>query len=166
MNKTGYKNYQPLLRKLLALLKHHFGKELLSCVLFGSVARGDGRKHSDIDIIIVYKNISCDPFEKFWPVLQQLREDSEYKNLEAEGFTPEPFPVFLSEEELAGNPQVLLDVTEEGIILLDRGRIFRRRLDHIRRRLKELGSKRIFLPDGTWYWDLKPDWKPGEEFKL
>jgi len=28
-----------------------------------------------------------------------------------------------------------------------------------------LGSRRIWTGD-TWYWDLKPDFKPGEVFEL
>jgi len=33
-------------------------------------------------------------------------------------------------------------------------------------RLKVLGSKRIQLKDGTWYWDIKPDLEFGEIFTL
>jgi hypothetical protein len=32
--------------------------------------------------------------------------------------------------------------------------------------MAELGSRRIELPDGGWYWDLKPDWRPGEVVDL
>ena len=34
------------------------------------------------------------------------------------------------------------------------------------RRLRELGSRRIERADGSWYWDLKPDWRPGEIIEL
>jgi hypothetical protein len=27
----------------------------------------------------------------------------------------------------------------------------------VRRRMAELGSTRVELPDESWYWDLKPD---------
>jgi len=32
--------------------------------------------------------------------------------------------------------------------------------------MKELGSKRVFLTDGSWYWDLKPDLRIGEVFEI
>jgi hypothetical protein len=32
--------------------------------------------------------------------------------------------------------------------------------------MKKLGSMRIELPDGTWYWDVKPDLSAGEVFEL
>ena len=59
----------------------------------------------------------------------------------------------------------MLDILFEGIILYDTG-ILRNRLEILRKRLDELGAKRITLADGTWYWDLKPDWKPGEVITL
>jgi hypothetical protein len=39
---------------------------------------------------------------------------------------------------------------------------FLNRLDH---RLKQLGARRI-RRGNAWYWDLKPDFKPGEIFEL
>jgi len=32
--------------------------------------------------------------------------------------------------------------------------------------MEELGSKKVFLEDGTWYWKLKPDLKFGEIFEI
>jgi len=29
-----------------------------------------------------------------------------------------------------------------------------------------LGSRKVILGNGSWYWDLKPDWKPGEVIEL
>ena len=39
-------------------------------------------------------------------------------------------------------------------------------LDRLRQRLAELGSRRCVDPDGYEYWDLKPDWKPGDVVEL
>ena len=33
-------------------------------------------------------------------------------------------------------------------------------------RLLELGAKKVSLPDGSYYWDLKPDWKPREVIEI
>lgn len=51
-------------------------------------------------------------------------------------------------------------------MLHDPDGILARELEAIRQRLRELGSRRIELPDGSWYWDLKPDWRPGEIVEL
>jgi hypothetical protein len=36
----------------------------------------------------------------------------------------------------------------------------------IKEKLKKLGSKKVVLPDSSWYWDLKPDMKPGEVIEI
>jgi predicted nucleotidyltransferase len=96
----GYGHYKELLGSFLDLLKENFGNRLLSFVLYGSVARGEAREDSDIDLLIILDNF------------------------------------------------------------------FSNRLKKMKERLKVLGSKRIQLQDGTWYWDIKPDLKFGEIFTL
>ena len=39
-------------------------------------------------------------------------------------------------------------------------------LSGLEKRLKRLGAKRVFLKDGSWYWDLKPDVKKGEVIEI
>lgn len=56
-------------------------------------------------------------------------------------------------------------MVDEAQILYDRGDFFKVILDRVRERLKTLGAKKI--RKGTmWYWDLKPDYKPGEVFEI
>ena len=50
-------------------------------------------------------------------------------------------------------------------LLLDRDGFFRNHLDEFAARLRRLGARRIHR-DGTWHWDLKPDYRPGEVFEL
>ena len=52
------------------------------------------------------------------------------------------------------------------MVLYDPESVLARQLDAVRRHMAELGSRRIELPDGSWYWDLKPDWQPGEVVDL
>ena len=74
------------------------------------------------------------------------------------------------EEELipaeVDTPWLLLDVCDHGIILFDPRAVLACKLASLRLRLRELGSRRIELADGSWYWDLKPDLRPGEVFTL
>ena len=37
---------------------------------------------------------------------------------------------------------------------------------NLRKRLDELKARRIYLKNGTWLWDLKPDIKPGEVVEI
>ena len=54
---------------------------------------------------------------------------------------------------------------DDARLLHDTDGFFRRYLDGFRRRLQVLGSRRIWLGN-AWYWELKPDLKPGEVFTL
>jgi hypothetical protein len=32
--------------------------------------------------------------------------------------------------------------------------------------MRALGSRRVYLADGSWYWDLKPDFRFGEVVEI
>ena len=74
-------------------------------------------------------------------------------------------PIFKTPEELRLGTPLLLDMTEDARILHDPDNCLADTLDRLRGRLRELGSKRIWKGD-EWYWDLKPDYKPGDVFDL
>ena len=101
-----------------------------------------------------------------WDAVRRLRKSPEYRALVAAGYEPQLALLPHSVEELRAHPWILLDITDHGIILYDPDGLLARELESIRRRLRELGSKRIKRPDGSWYWDLKPDWRPGELIEL
>jgi hypothetical protein len=46
-----------LLDRLTSLCKEHYGKRLISLVVFGSVGRGTPRPDSDIDLLLVVKDL-------------------------------------------------------------------------------------------------------------
>ena len=58
-----------------------------------------------------------------------------------------------------------LDLTAEAVLLYDRDGFFAEVLERLRARLSALGSRRRQLGRIT-YWDLKPDFKPGETIEL
>ena len=74
-------------------------------------------------------------------------------------------PVLMTASELERGSMLLLDMTEDARILFDPAGCLAGALGRLRSRLRELGSKRIWLGN-AWYWDLKPDYKPGDVFDL
>jgi len=164
--KIGYEVYRFFLDQLLNRLRSHFGEDfILSVALFGSVARGEARPDSDIDLLIVHKEVDSLLTKRFVKVFFELKEEAEYGRLRAMGLRPTPCPVFITEADLLERPLILLDVLDHGLILYDTG-VLQRRLEALKRRLSELASKKVVLANGKWYWDLKPDWKPGEVIEL
>jgi len=164
--KIGYATYKNFLDDLPKKLNEVFGEGfILSLALFGSVARDEARPDSDIDVLIVHEPVDFNPMNEFYKVQEKLHESHEYQRLKAEGFRPDVYPIFMTEKELYERPLILLDIQDHGIIIYDNG-VLRKRFESLRKRLAELGSKKIILEDGSWYWVLKPDWKPGEVIKL
>jgi predicted nucleotidyltransferase len=165
--KIGYDTYKVFLDELLKALKDDFGEGvILSFALFGSVARGEARPDSDIDLLIVHKPIDFDPIGRLVKLLLgKVYENDEYKRLQSLGLSADPYPIFMTEKDLYERPLILLDIQDHGIVIYDNGTLNKRFIS-LRKRLNELGSKKIALNDGTWYWDIKPDWKPGEVIEL
>lgn len=166
---VGYEEYKAYLAALTRVLLDRFGDSLLAIVLYGSVARGTASETSDIDLLIIQREPSASYYERLERVLEAERtlDASEaYRLLARRGLSPSVSPLLLSEEEARENRYIFLDMLDEGIVLFERDGFFTSRMDDLRRRLKELGGRRVTLPDGSWYWDLKPDLVLGEVFEL
>jgi len=162
----GYQTYRPYLNLLLDRMRDCLaGEEFLACALFGSVARDQARPDSDIDLLAVVSRRQADTMLRFVRFLREIETDPLVVELKASGLSADPYPVFVTPQDLESRPLILLDILDHGIILCDTG-VLRNRLDRLQRRLWELGARKISHPDGTWHWDLKPDWKPGEVIEL
>lgn len=142
-----------------------YGSRLVSLVVFGSVGRGTATPESDVDVLVIALNLPRG----------RLRRVEEFREVEKVLLAhPDPSVAELGdrisvvikspEEAEAGSP-LFLDMTEDAYFLVDREDFFRRRLERLGKRLQELGAKRIRQGD-RWYWDLKPDYQPGEIFEL
>ena len=158
--------WQALVQRVVTECRAGLGTDLVALALFGSVARGAAGPASDLDLYVVVWTRPISLFDQRFEWLLRIRETPEYQVLAAQGYRPEPMPVIHSLQELRGHPWILLDITHHGIILYDPEGILAYELDAVRARLAELGARRVALPDGRWYWDLKPDWRPGEVIEL
>jgi predicted nucleotidyltransferase len=160
----GYSEYGELLNEFVNLVQQALGDKVVSVVLYGSVARGTARPDSDVDVLLILREISSEYWKRLQPllpILRQLRKESCWGRLEEQGITPSLNLLVLSSEEAKDNRLLYLDMVDEARILVDRGQFFQNKLESLRKRLKELGAKKV-RRNGDWYWDLKPDLKPGE----
>ncbi len=166
----GFEFYKAILERFLELLKETFGDSFVSLVLYGSVARGDARVDSDIDLLLILRDPPNNYHRRLDQVLgvqSDLEREEVYKRMRQRlGIEPFLSHIILSREEAYENRYIYLDMVEDAKILYDRDNFFAQRLKLIKERLRELRSERVWLEDGTWYWDLKPDLKPGEVFTL
>lgn len=164
----SYSQYRVLLKAFVDLVQQALGKQVVSVVVYGSVARGTARPNSDVDVLLVLREAP----DGYWrrlqpllPILRELRKRPCWKELEERGLTPFVSVLVLSLEEAKENRYLYLDMIEEAKILVDQGGFFQCKLESLRRRLEELGAKKI-RRNGEWYWDLKPDLKLGDEVIL
>lgn len=142
------------------------GDRLTSIVLFGSAARGQVEPGSDVDLFVVCRALPAGAFrrqEALEPVRDQLLAGLE--RLWAQGIYADFSEVIKSEAEARQTHPLYLDMTEEAVILFDRGEFFAGVLQRLRQRLQELNATRRQLGH-LRYWDLKPDFKPGEVIEL
>ncbi len=155
-----------LLDRYSEITKEFFGERLLSIAVFGSVARRTALfPESDIDVLLVMEGVENfslgQRIKSTMDIEDRLSKTEEYaKFKETFGVRPNFQEIIFAPDELKVHPPILLDLTTDSIILHDTG-ILREELNKIRKRLKELGSKKVKFKD-SWFWILKPDIKPGE----
>lgn len=141
--------------------------DLSSFAVYGSVARGVAKKHSDIDVLIVSNDLSGSigsRIDRLYDIEVELRDElswlRKYGVYTGLSFYP------LREDEAKRIPLLFLDLTEEAIVMYDKNRFLETILTELKARLARLGGRRIFVDKEKWYWDLKPDYKFGEEITI
>jgi predicted nucleotidyltransferase len=137
-------------------------QRLVSIVLFGSVARGEARPTSDVDVLLVAEPLPRSLADRRRPFLDA------WERARAAGGLPhvEWNLIVKTPDEAKVRSPLYLDLVEDGILILDRQGFFQDVLAGMRARMRELGSRRIHLPDGSWYWDLKPDFRFGDVVEI
>lgn len=159
-------SFERLFGEILNALQENYGERLVSLAVFGSVARGTQRPDSDVDLLVV-----CNPlppgrmrriaeFEEVEKILAPALSD-----LERQGISTFLSPVLKTPAEMDRGSVFYVDLVEDARLLYDRGDFLKGFLARLRRRLEQLGARRI-RRGNAWYWDLKPDFKPGEIFEL
>jgi predicted nucleotidyltransferase len=138
------------------------GPRLVSIVLFGSFARGDATESSDADLLIVAEDFPrrlSARREELLSAYEPVRRTMELPFVEWNLVTKTP-------EEAREHSPLYLDMVEDGRLLFDRDGFFAGVLGEMRLRMRELGSRRVFLADGSWYWDLQPGFRFGGEVRI
>jgi predicted nucleotidyltransferase len=142
-----------------------YGERLAALAVFGSVGRGTARPDSDIDLLLIVANL---PERRIARVAEfgavEAMVEPSLAEARSTGVETRLSPVFRTPDELELGGPLLLDLVEDARILFDTG-CLANRLARLGRRLEELGARRIWRGN-AWYWDLKPDYRPGEVFEL
>jgi hypothetical protein len=160
------KSFDLLLQDLEVALENYYSGRLVSTVVFGSVGRGTPRPDSDVDILIVANpspNGRMRRVQEFLAIEERL--GGRLKSLERHGFSITLAPIFRTPAEVQCGSLLYLDMIRDGRILYDPTGFWRTYIECLERKLHALGAKRIVQGE-RWYWDLKPDYRPGEIFEI
>jgi hypothetical protein len=158
--------YDQLLTDVRAACEAHYGSRLVALAVFGSVGRGTPQPDSDVDLLLIAEGLPNGRLPRM-AEFQAIETAVEPGLAEAcgEGLHPSLSPAIKTPAEvLAGSP-LLLDMTEDARILYDRDGFLQRAFTDLKFRLERLGARRIWRGK-AWYWDLKPDYTPGEVFEI
>ncbi len=160
--KSFYENYDRVsyifrnyLNSYVSLLKKNFNNNLISVILYGSVARGKWTYESDIDLLLIFSDeiVNLSGFNKtltnitvtFEKTLQL--KDGNNKTIYC---SLQEYPIFLN--DLDNIRTLFYDIAMDGIILYDRANVGFSFIERINQRIVNKNIKRIFVSDKDFYW--------------
>ena len=133
-----------ILKELRKELIKEYGENLVSAVIFGSVARNTFTEESDIDLLILCKRVPksrmerLKKFEKVEDKITKLAEKLGIENLEIN-------PIITTLKKIEGNP-ILLDLMRSSKILYDKDARFSKYLSLLRKKVED----KIMFREGYW----------------
>ena len=162
--------YQQIAEDFARLLERELGEQLVSVVLYGSVARRDAQVGSDIDMLVVVDAPSREEGkavrERVVDLVMEFENTGLMEELFQQGCLVDLEYRLYTKEEAQRTHIFYLDLTQDAIFLVDRDGFFAAKLEQVRQRMRELGTRRVYFEDGCWYWELKPGMQPGEVVEL
>ncbi|GAQ95268.1 hypothetical protein TAGGR_2157 [Thermodesulfovibrio aggregans] len=164
----GYRQkYYDLVEKLSKEIVNFYSDRLVSLVIFGSLASDTFRPDSDIDILIVAKDLPKGRVKRVEEFIKniEVKFEEDIMRLLKQGIYITLSPVFKTPEEVQIGSPLFLDMTENVKILFDRNDFFKKYLETLKEKLKSLGARKVYSKGG-YYWELKPDYKFGDTIEL
>lgn len=158
--------YADVVSSLRRACIQHYGDRLVTVAVFGSVGRGTPGPWSDVDTLIIANGLPRGRGRRTrdFDAVETAMSDV-LAAVARRGCHTTISPVIKTPAEAAAGSLLFLDMIDDVRMLYDRDGFFRTHLDGFAVRLRRLGARRIHR-DGTWHWDLKPDYRPGEVFEL
>ncbi|MBO3841525.1 MAG: nucleotidyltransferase domain-containing protein [Candidatus Brockarchaeota archaeon] len=155
------KDRLPILEFAVARFFEVLGSRLESIVLFGSLASGRVRPESDIDLLIVARDLPRKYSERTSiireAVSSRLMDELIIRTWREKGVYTD-FDILLMDIKEAGvTHPFYLDLTRDCIIIYDKNELMSRKIAEVREKLEKIGARRFEEPDGSWYWILSPE---------
>lgn len=164
--KINKKLYQ-IAKEYNKLLQHRIGNRLITVALFGSVARNEATSFSDIDLFLIIDELPRGRFARM-DLLEEINSEIDpfLNELRKQDIFSDVCVILKTPEEAKKISPLYLDMVEDIKILYDRDSFFSNKiLNKLKDSLQRIGARR--RRQGSYrYWELKPDYKPGEVFEI
>lgn len=148
--------FRDYLYNFVRLLKEKYKEDLLSIILFGSVARGKWNNESDIDLFIIFSNkssIRTTINNRLTKIISDYERKSKLKNSKGDRLFSTIQDISLLLKDLHTFRTIFYDIAMDGIILFDRNQTGFHFLKKIKKRIEEKGLKRVFIKENDYYWE-------------
>jgi hypothetical protein len=148
--------FRDYLYNFVKLMKENYKEDLLSIILFGSVARGKWNNASDIDLFIIFTNKSSlrtTINNRLTKIISDYERKSKLRNSKGNRLFSTIQDISLVLKDLHTFRTIYYDIAMDGIILFDRGQTGFQFLKKIKKRIEEKGLKRIFIKENDYYWE-------------
>ncbi len=158
--------YEKILEKLKQEVLLNY-PDLVSLILFGSVARNNHRPDSDIDILLISENLPNGRGKRIDFFSKTIEKNLEeiLVQISSTPLTIEINPILKTPNEVLQGGYIYLDMVEESKLLIDKENFFKDFLCRLKIKMENWGSKKVQFKN-SYYWILKPDLKPGEVLRL
>ncbi len=150
--------FRDYLYNFVKLLKENYKEDLLSIILFGSVARGKWNDASDIDLFIIFTNkssIRTAINNRLTKIISDYERKSKLRNSKGDRLFSTIQDISLVIKDLHTFRTLFYDIAMDGIILFDRNQTGFQFLKKIKKRIEEKGLRRIFIKENDYYWERK-----------
>lgn len=148
--------YKGIIKEIFKKVKNFYKDNLISFVIFGSVAKDKTNPFSDIDILIISKNLPRGRTKRIFDFIKNIEEPlkEKIKKLRKKGYFIEISPLIKRPEEVEYGGFIYLDMIEDSIILFDKNNFFKNYLEKLSEKLKNYGAKKVYKKGG-YYWIIK-----------
>lgn len=150
--------FRDYLYNFVKLMEENYKEELLSIILFGSVARGKWNNASDIDLFIIFtikSSIRTAINNRLTKIISDYERKSKLRNSKGNRLFSTIQDISLTLKDLHTFRTIFYDIAMDGIILFDRNQTGFQFLKKIKKRIEEKGLRRIFIKENDYYWERK-----------
>jgi hypothetical protein len=154
--KTFSSRHRQYLNRVLTRIHEYYGDSLLGLAIFGSYARLENRKNSDLDLLIILKKAPgfSQRIQDFVDNVELELESLAQELYEEEDILCELSPYILSKEESLKFQPIYFDLVEHNKIVYDPEGIISHIIESTKNLMVQYGAKKVEYGN-FWEWETE-----------